>query len=83
MSDVRIVSVIVPCRNEHDHIEAFCRSVAAQLVPKGWLLEVWVADGLSDDQGNEIIMAARAHWFEDEDVAESDNGEAAHADPAQ
>jgi N utilization substance protein A len=22
--------------------------------------------GLSDDQGNEIIMAARAHWFEDE-----------------
>jgi len=24
--------------------------------------------GLSEDQGNEIIMAARAHWFEDEDV---------------
>ena len=23
--------------------------------------------GLSEDQGNEIIMAARAHWFEDED----------------
>ena len=22
--------------------------------------------GLSDEQGNEIIMAARAHWFEDE-----------------
>jgi N utilization substance protein A len=22
--------------------------------------------GLSEDQGNEIIMAARAHWFEDE-----------------
>jgi N utilization substance protein A len=28
--------------------------------------------GLSDEQGNEIIMAARAHWFEEEDaVAES------------
>jgi N utilization substance protein A len=29
--------------------------------------------GLSDEQGNEIIMAARAHWFEDEEdaVAES------------
>ena len=30
--------------------------------------------GLSDEQGNEIIMAARAHWFEDEGedaVAES------------
>ena len=24
--------------------------------------------GLSDEQGNEIIMAARAHWFEDEDA---------------
>ena len=25
--------------------------------------------GLSDEQGNEIIMAARAHWFEDEDAS--------------
>jgi transcription termination/antitermination protein NusA len=25
--------------------------------------------GLSEEQGNEIIMAARAHWFEDEDDA--------------
>jgi N utilization substance protein A len=25
--------------------------------------------GLSDEQGNEIIMAARAHWFADEDAA--------------
>ena len=25
--------------------------------------------GLSEEQGNEIIMAARAHWFEDEDGA--------------
>ena len=22
--------------------------------------------GLTEEQGNEIIMAARAHWFEDE-----------------
>ncbi|HYD36921.1 MAG TPA: transcription termination factor NusA [Allosphingosinicella sp.] len=26
--------------------------------------------GLTDEQGNEIIMAARAHWFEDEDKGE-------------
>jgi N utilization substance protein A len=32
--------------------------------------------GLSDEQGNEIIMAARAHWFEDE-------GEDAVADTSQ
>jgi N utilization substance protein A len=25
--------------------------------------------GLSDEQGNEIIMAARAHWFADEEPA--------------
>jgi N utilization substance protein A len=37
--------------------------------------------GLSEEQGNEIIMAARAHWFEDEDerVYEED----AHADTSQ
>jgi N utilization substance protein A len=28
--------------------------------------------GLSDEQGNEIIMAARAHWFEDEGAAGED-----------
>ena len=34
--------------------------------------------GLNEEQGNEIIMAARAHWFEDED-----NGEDAVADTSQ
>jgi len=41
--------------------------------------------GLSEEQGNEIIMAARAHWFADEpasDSPESDSG-AAHADSSQ
>lgn len=45
----RLVSVIVPCRNEHAHIEAFCASVAQQALPQGWSLEVVVADGRSDD----------------------------------
>jgi len=36
--------------------------------------------GLTEEQGNEIIMAARAHWFDDEpDVS----GEAADADSSQ
>ncbi|MGT2514143.1 transcription termination factor NusA [Sphingomonas panni] len=34
--------------------------------PKGGILAEY---GLSDEQGNEIIMAARAHWFADEDAA--------------
>ena len=40
--------------------------------------------GLSEEQGNEIIMAARAHWFDDEPEADAPQaGEAADADPAQ
>src|SRR5690606_18438532 len=39
--------------------------------------------GLSEEQGNEIIMAARAHWFDDEESNEPATGEAADADPAQ
>ncbi len=46
--------------------------------------------GLTEEQGNEIIMAARAHWFEDEEPANEagpdngpDNGEAASAESSQ
>ena len=45
--------------------------------------------GLSDEQGNEIIMAARAHWFEDEPAddatpaAPATTEEDAHADSGQ
>ena len=53
----RTVSVIVPCRNEADHIEAFCRSVAAQQVPEGWQLQVLIADGLSDDGTRKKLQA--------------------------
>lgn len=60
-NDVRIVSVIVPCRNERDHIEAFWRSVTAQCLPPGWALEVVIADGQSDDGTTEWLheMARR------------------------
>jgi N utilization substance protein A len=47
---------------------------------------VLAAYGLDETQGNEIIMAARAHWFEDEDTSapasEPAIGEAADADPS-
>ena len=44
--------------------------------------------GLTEEQGNEIIMAARAHWFEDEEEAPAaaettDTQEAADADSTQ
>ncbi|NJC05839.1 N utilization substance protein A [Sphingomonas kaistensis] len=42
--------------------------------------------GLSEEQGNEIIMAARAHWFEDEatdEASEPASEEAVDADTSQ
>ncbi|MFN6935621.1 MAG: transcription termination factor NusA [Tsuneonella sp.] len=39
--------------------------------------------GLTEEQGNEIIMAARAHWFDDEDSSGPASEEAAHADSEQ
>lgn len=44
-----LVSVIAPCRNEREHVLAFCDAVAEQVLPPGVDLEVLVADGRSDD----------------------------------
>ncbi len=43
---------------------------------KGGVLATY---GLNEEQGNEIIMAARAHWFEDEDTSVEAKAEAAPA----
>ena len=52
--DVPVVSVVVPCRNERDHIEAVVQSILAQEPPPGGF-EVIVADGMSDDGTREIL----------------------------
>ena len=39
--------------------------------------------GLSDEQGNEIIMAARAHWFDDDPAPDAAEGKDAHAESPQ
>ena len=49
MSAGRLVSVIVPCRNERGHVEAFAASALVQRLAPGWQLEIVVADGASDD----------------------------------
>lgn len=49
-----------------------------RLEDKGGVLATY---GLTEEQGNEIIMAARAHWFEDEDAGA--DGEDAHAETSQ
>jgi glycosyltransferase involved in cell wall biosynthesis len=49
-----MVSVVVPCRNEADHIATCVRSILAQAPPPGDF-EVIIADGMSDDGTREIL----------------------------
>jgi succinoglycan biosynthesis protein ExoA len=49
-----IVSVVVPCRNEREHIEDCLHSILAQ-EPVPGTFEVIVADGMSDDGTREIL----------------------------
>lgn len=51
------VSVIVPCRNEVAHIDAFLASALAQQLAPGATLELLVADGASDDGTRERLAA--------------------------
>jgi glycosyltransferase involved in cell wall biosynthesis len=52
------VSVLVPCRNEAEHIETCLRCILAQEEPPG-SFEVIVADGMSDD-GTRAMLAGIA-----------------------
>ncbi len=49
-----MISAIVPCRNEKDHIESCVRSILAQQLPSG-ALEVLVVDGMSQDGTRDIL----------------------------
>lgn len=49
------VSIVVPCRNEKDYIEACVRTILAQELPPGGF-EIIVADGMSDDGTRGILM---------------------------
>ncbi|MCU1243880.1 MAG: glycosyl transferase, family 2 [Candidatus Acidoferrum typicum] len=62
---MRRVSIIVPCRNEKAHVEAFLASVLSQKLPVDTELEVLVADGLSSDGTKEVLQqyAARHQWI--------------------
>lgn len=53
----KLISVIVPCRNERHHIDTFCDSALHQALPEGWRMEVLIADGDSDDGTRERLAA--------------------------
>src|SRR5438309_2593733 len=48
------VSLVVPCRNERQHIETCVRSLLAQEAPAGGY-EIVVVDGMSDDGTRDIL----------------------------
>src|SRR5258708_4071747 len=56
------ISLIIPCRNERQHILGFVDSLLAQDLDPGWEIEILVADGMSDDGTREVLCqyAARA-----------------------
>jgi len=56
----KVVSVIVPCRNERRYIEGFCAGVMRQKMPPGWELQLVVADGQSDDGTRELLQTISA-----------------------
>jgi succinoglycan biosynthesis protein ExoA len=56
-----MLSVVMPCRNERQHIEACVRSILAQERPPGGI-EIIVVDGLSDDGTRELLQTlAKEH----------------------
>src|SRR5215510_12057455 len=61
MSNSPEASIIVPCRNERDHIESCLRSILAQKPPTGGF-EIVVADGMSDDGTREILKRLRDEY---------------------
>ena len=50
------VSIIVPCRNERAHVDAFLASLISQKIPVDTELEVLIADGLSTDGTKEKLQ---------------------------
>lgn len=57
-ASVPFASIIIPCRNEVEHIERCLESILAQeALPDGNVFEVLVADGMSDDGTREKVRA--------------------------
>lgn len=57
----QLISIVIPCRNEKDHIAACIRSVLNQEIPPSspGEIEIIVVDGMSEDGTREILEQLR------------------------
>lgn len=56
----RLVSIIVPCRNERAYVLDFCDAVTAQKLSDHISIEILIADGVSTDGTRELLMERAA-----------------------
>jgi len=54
MSDLSLISIIIPCRNEEKFIGKCLDSIVGQVYPKD-KLELFVVDGMSTDKTREVV----------------------------
>ncbi len=52
-----IISIVIPCRNEHLFIEECVRAIYKCELPVGYSIQVFVVDGMSDDGTRAIVHA--------------------------
>lgn len=50
------ISIVIPCRNEKQHICEFLDSLMNQSLDREWGIEILVADGLSEDGTREALL---------------------------
>jgi glycosyltransferase involved in cell wall biosynthesis len=60
--DHLVVSVVIPCLNEEENIEACVRSALEVMEREGIRGEVVVADNNSEDRSAELARAAGRTW---------------------
>ncbi len=53
---MKLISVVIPCRNEEKYIEECIRAIYASKIDSEIRFDVYVVDGMSDDSTREIVL---------------------------
>lgn len=76
LSDPRLVSILIPCRNEENYIRPCLDSVRAFTLPEGVQLEILVLDGRSTDRTRDLlteiaVVDPRIRWIDNPGITQS------------